>query len=157
MKKVFRYSKLYYLVLMFIGYICFIFVKGFLYEAFPIENYAYSSVLLVLAILIIGAFIQFWRNTAVKIITDSNSIEIRKPFHSVKFSWEELSEFGKIRRVAPKVGGYWVYYIKGRFRDKKIVLGVKGLKNLEDIVPYILFKAYKAKIVNIQKAEKIEN
>ena len=157
MKKVFKYSKLYYLVLIFIGCICFIFVKGFLYEAFPIENYAYSSVMLVLVILIIGAFIQCWRNTAVKIITDSNSIEIKKPFHSVKLSWEELSEFGKIRRIAPKVGGYWVYYIKGRSRDKKIMLGVKGLKNLEDLIPYILFKAYKAKIVNIQKAEKIEN
>ena len=49
-----------------------------------------------------------------------------------------------------------MYYIKGRLRDKRIVLGVKGLKNLEDLVPYILFKAYKAKVVNIQKAEKIE-
>jgi hypothetical protein len=144
-------------VLLVIGYIFFIFVKGFLYEAFPIENYAYSSILLVLIILIIGAFIQYWRDAAVKIITDSNSIEIRKPFHSVKFRWEEISEFGKIRSIAPRVGGYWVYYIKGRLRDKKIVLGVKGLKNLEDLVPYILFKAYKAKVVNIQKAEKIEN
>ena len=90
------------------------------------------------------------------IITDSNSIEIRKPFNSVKFRWEEISEFGKIRRIAPRLGGYWVYYIKGRLRDKRIVLGVKGLKNLEDLVPYILFKAYKAKVVNIQKAERIE-
>ena len=91
-----------------------------------------------------------------KIITDSNSIEIRKPFYSVKFRWEEISEFGKIRRIAPRFGGYWVYYIKRTLRDKKIVLGVKGLKNLEDLLPYILFKAYKAKVVNIQKAEKIE-
>jgi hypothetical protein len=157
MKKVFRYSKAYYLVLLFLGYISFIFVKGFLYEAFPIENYGYSFVMLVLVILIIVAFIQYWRNTAMKIITDSKSIEIRKPFRSLKFNWEEVSEFGKIRRIAPKVGGYWVYYIKGRSREKKIVLGVKGLKNLEDLVPYILFKAYKAKIVNIRKAEKIEN
>ena len=78
-----------------------------------------------------------------KIITDSTSIEIRKPFHSFKLSWEEVSEFGKFRRIAPKVGGYWVYYIKGRFRDKKIVLGVKGLKNLEDLVPYILFVSFR--------------
>jgi len=156
MKKVYRYSRLYFLVFLPIVYIGFILVKSLLHEAFPIENYAYSSILLVLVILVIGAFIQYWRNTAVKIITDSDSIEIRKPFHSVKFRWEEISEFGKIRRIAPKFGGYWVYYIKGMLRDKRIVLGVKGLKNLEDLVPYILFKAYKAKVVNIQKAEKIE-
>ena len=51
MKKVFRYSKLYCLVLLLIGYIGFIFVKGLLYEAFPTENYAYSLVLVVLVIL----------------------------------------------------------------------------------------------------------
>lgn len=157
MTKVFRYSRFYYLGLLFFGFPAFFLVKGFLYEAFPVKNYAYSSILLVLVILIIGAFIQYWRDAAVKIITDSNSIEIRKPFHSVKFKWDEISEFGKIRRIAPRVGGYWVYYIKGRLRNKRIVLGVKGLKNLEDLVPYILFKAYKAKVVNIQKAEKIEN
>lgn len=139
------------------GYIGFILVKGFLFEAFHTDNYAYSIVLVLLVILIFAGVIQCWRNTAVKIITDSNTIEIRKPFHSIKLSWEEISEFGKIRRVAPKVGGYWVYYIKGRLRNKKIVLGVKGLKNLEDLVPCILFKAYKAKIINIQKAEQIEN
>jgi len=91
----------------------------------------------------------------VKIITDSNSIEIRKPFQTVKLSWEEISEFGKYRKVAPYLGGFWVYYIKGGIRNKRIVLGIKGIKNLEDLVLYILFKAYKAKIVNIQKAEKI--
>ena len=159
MKKYFQYSKLYYLVLLFLSYIGFIFVKGFLHEAFPIENYAYSFVLLALVILIIYAFIHCWRDIAVKIITDSSSIEIRKPFHSDKWSWEDISEFGKYRRIAYGYGGggYWVYYIKGGFRDKKCVLGTKSLKNIEDLVPYILFKAYKAKIVNIQKAEKIEN
>jgi hypothetical protein len=130
-------------------------VKGFLYEAFLVENPISSTVLVILAILIIGGLIQYWRNIEMEIITDSNTIVIRKPFKTVKFGWEEISEFGKIRRVAPKVGGYWVYYIKGGLCHKKIVLGVKGLKNLENLVPYILFKAYKAKIVNIQKAEKI--
>ena len=105
------------------------------------------------------AFIQYWRGIEIQIITDANTIEIRKPFNSVKWSWEDISEFGKYRRIAYGYGGggYWVYYIKGGLRHKKSVLGTKGLKNLEDLVPYILFKAYKAKIVNIQKAEKITN
>jgi len=154
-KKVFRYSRLYYLGLLFVGFIGFILVKGFLYEAFPVESYTYSIVLVVLVILIIASFIQYWRNTAVKIITDASTIEIRKPFQAVKMRWEEISEFGKYRKVAPYVGGFWVYYIKGGLRNRKTVLGAKGLINLEDLVPYILFKAYKAKIVNIQKAEKI--
>ena len=89
------------------------------------------------------------------IITDADTIVISKPFRSLKYSWEEISEFGKFRRVAPYVGGYWVYYIIGGLKKKRTILGVKGLKNLEDLVPYILFKAYRARIVNIQKAENI--
>ncbi|MEJ2170762.1 MAG: hypothetical protein P8X90_35150, partial [Desulfobacterales bacterium] len=97
------------------GYIGFILVKSLLYEAFPIENYAHSLVFLVLVFLIIAAFIKCWQEIAVKIFTDSDSIEIRKPFHSVKFCWENISEFGKYRRISYNYGGggYWVYYIKG--------------------------------------------
>jgi hypothetical protein len=157
MTKVFRYSRVYYLGLLFFCIPSFFLVKGFLYEAFPIENYAYSIILVVLVILIITGPIHYWQNTAVKIITDTNTIEIRKPFNSVKWRWEEVSEFGKYRRIAPYVGGYWVYYIRGGLRNRKSVLGVIGLKKLEDLVPYILFKAYKAKVVNIQKADKITN
>jgi hypothetical protein len=155
MTKVFRYSRFYYLGLLFIGFPSFFLVKGFLYEAFPVENYAYSIILVVLVLIIIAGFFSYWQNTAVKIITDTNTIEIRKPFNSVKWSWEEVSEFGKYRRIAPYGGGYWVYYIKGGIRNRKSIIGATGLKNLEDLVPYILFKAYKAKVVNIQKAEKI--
>ena len=157
MKKIFRYSRIYYLGLLFFGFPAFFLVKGFLYEAFPVENYVYSMILIILVFFIVAGFIQWWRSIEMKIITDASTIVIRKPFKSVKLNWEEVSEFGKYRRIAPYVGGYWVYYIKGGLRNKKTVLGVKGLKNLEDLVPYILFKAYKAKAVNIQKAEKITN
>jgi hypothetical protein len=130
-----------------------------LYEAFPLENFVYSFIFIFLVILICWALIQYWRSIEVQIITDANTIEVRKPFNSVKWSWEDISEFGKYRRIAYGYGGggYWVYYIKGGLRNKKTVLGSKRLKNLEDLVPYILFKAYRAKIVNIQKAEKITN
>jgi hypothetical protein len=159
MKKIFRYSRIYYLVLLLVCFPAFILVKGFLYEAFPVENYIYSIVLVFFITAIISFLIHILRGIAMTIATDENTIEIRKPFKSVKWNWEEISEFGKLRRIAyhPGGGGYWVYYIKGGLGNKKIILGSKGLKNLEDLVPYILFKAYKAKIVNIQKAEKIEN
>ncbi len=159
MSNVFRYSRLHYIPLFFLGFVCFILVKGFFYEAFPVENYIYSTVLVLLATIILGGFIEYWRNVEMCIITDASSIEIRKPFNSVKLRWEEISEFGKYRRIAYGYGGggYWVYYIKGMSSNKRTTLGSKGLRNLEDLVPYILFKAYKAKIVNIQKAEKITN
>ncbi len=159
MKKIFRYSRIYYLVLLLICFPALILVKGFWYEAFPVENYIYSIILVVFITAIIAILIHTWRVITMKITTDANTIEIRKPFKSVKWNWEEITEFGKLRRIAYHHGGggYWVYYIKGGSGNKKIILGVKGLKNLEDLVPYILFKAYKAKIVNIQKAEKIEN
>ncbi len=159
MSKVFRYSRLHYIPLFFLGFACFVFIKGFLYEAFPIENYIYSTVLVVLVAIILVGFIEYWRNIEMRIITDANSIEIKKPFNSVKLSWEEISEFGKYRRVAYGYGGggYWIYYIKGRSSNRRTTLGSKGLRNLEDLVPYILFKAYKARIVNIRKAEKITN
>ena len=155
MTKTFRYSRFYYLGLLIFGFPVFFLVKGFLHEAFPVDSYASSIIFTLLALLLIAGFIQWWRNIAMKIITDADTIKISKPFKSVKYNWEEISEFGKFRRVAPYLGGYWVYYIIGGLQNKRTILGVKGLKNLEDLVPYILFKAYKAKIVNIQKAENI--
>ena len=138
MKKVYRYSRFYYIGLLLVGLIGFILAKGFLYEAFPVENYAVSIFFALLALLIIAGFVQYWRSITMKIITDSDTIIISKPFKSVKYRWEEISEFGKFRRVAPYVGGYWVYYLKGGLRNRKSVLEVRGLKNFEDLVPYIL-------------------
>lgn len=157
MTRIYRYSKYHYLGILAFGFPAFLLVKGFLYEAFAAESYASSIIFSMLALFIVAGFVQWWRYIAIKIITDSDSIIISKPFKSVCYRWEEVSEFGKVRRVAPYVGGYWVYYIIGGSQNKKTLIGVKGLKNLEDLVPYILYKAYKAKIVNIQKAENISN
>jgi hypothetical protein len=100
--------------------------------------------------------IQFWRGISTKITTDSNGIRIKRPFKSIHLKWNEISEFGRYRRLAPYVGGFWVYYLRGNNPGKKkIILGARGLKDLEDLVLYILFKAHKAKIVNIQKAQKV--
>lgn len=134
----------------------FFLIKGFLNEAFPIESYAYSLLLLSLVLLLIFILIQYWRGTATKIITDSNEIKIKRPFQSVNLKWNEVSEFGRYRRVAPYVGGFWVYYIRSsNFRNKRIILGARGLKNLEDLVLFILFKAHNANIVNVQKAQRV--
>lgn len=119
MKKIFRYSRIYYLGLLFFGFPAIFLAKGFLYEAFPVENYLYSMILIILVFFIVAGFIQWWRSIEMKIITDASTIVIRKPFKSVKLNWEEVLEFGKYRRIAPYVGGYWVYYIKGGLRNKK--------------------------------------
>lgn len=157
MNQIFRYSRFHYFGLLILGLVGILLVKGFLYEAFPVENYAYSIVSVLLAVFIITGLIQYWRNIALKIIIDPNRLVIRKPFKSLHLDWDEISEFGKFRRVAPPVGGNWVYYIKDGAGNKKIILGAKGVQNIEDLVLSILLKACKAKIVNIKVDENMKN
>lgn len=156
MQKVYKYSRWSFLFFIIFGPFFFLLIKGFLYEAFPIESYAYSLLLLSLVVLLIFILTQYWRDLSTKIITDSEGIRIKRPFKSIKINWNEIVEFGRYRRIAPYVGGFWVYYLRcSNRRNKKIILGARGLKNLEDLVLYILFKAHNANVVNVQKAQKV--
>ena len=134
--------------LVILGAFCFLLIKVFLNEAFPIKSYIYSLVLLSLLLLSIFSIIQYWRGIATKIITDSNGIRIKRPFKSIDLDWGEIFEFGRCKRMEAYVGRFWVYYLRGgKLGNKRIILATRGLKNLEDLVLYILFKAPNVKIV----------
>jgi hypothetical protein len=158
MRKIYKYPRWKFLAFLILGPLLFLFIKGFLYEAFPVENYTYSSILVLLVSFLAVYLIQAWRDLSTKIIADSSGIIIKRPFKSYYISWKEITEFGRYRRVAAYVGGFWVYYLRSSaIGNKKITLGTKGLKDLEDLVLYIIFKAYNANLVNVQKAQKVSD
>ena len=155
MYQIYRYSRFHYFGLLILSLVGILLVKGFLSEAFPIENYTYSLLSVLLVVFLIGGIIQYWRNIALKVITDPNRLIISKPFKSIKLKWEEISEFGNFRRVVPPLGGNWIYYVKDASRKRKIVIGARGLQNIDELVLCIFLEACAAKIVNFQEYEKI--
>ena len=130
------------------GAFSFLLIKSFLNKAFPVESYTYSLVLLSLLLLLIFGIVQYWRGIATRIITDSKGIRIKRPFKSINLDWNEISEFGRCRGIEAYLGRFWVYYLRGsNLENKRIILATRGLKNLEELVLYILFKAPNMKIV----------
>ncbi len=156
MEKIFKYPKRSYL---FIGILVIIFFplsKGLIYESFPIENYAFSIISISLVSFILYLVFITWQSSATVVKTTSEEITIKKPFKSISLKWNDIFEFGRFRKVAYPIGGYWCFYIKSREIDsQRILVATENIKDVRALIATIFLKASNAKFVTICNLSKI--
>jgi hypothetical protein len=148
-KKTFKYPVLQRLFIIFIIPPIVILSYGFFRDAFPIENYLYSGLCLVVSAIFATIILYALNEQFVKIIIDDKGISIKKFYNSYSANWEDIVEYGRDR-----VMGYyrylWRYYIKvNGYNDKKFVIFYEGSKELKMLNAHIISKSNNAKLNNI--------
>lgn len=95
---------------------------GFFRHAFPIEHYLFSSICLFVAMGFLFALLNLFNSMSLRIIENQKGLNIKKIFGSYSIQWDEISEYGRERRLV-FCGYVWAYYFKkNQFGDKKFLL-----------------------------------
>jgi hypothetical protein len=126
-----------------------IFSYGFFREAFPIENYLFSILCIIVSTLFAAITIRTLNASFVKIIVNEKGISIKKIYNSYSANWEDVIEYGRDRVMA--YGCYiWRYYIRiTGHGDKKCEICREGLKELRRLSAHIIIKSKNAKFNNV--------
>jgi hypothetical protein len=149
MKNTFSYKRgkliLGYTFCIFFIFMAYIFFRGFLQL-----NEALSSIIWFL--ICIGALsisIYIWNETQVRIITNDDSILIKKLFNTITFNLDDVIEYGR-DTYRTRTSNSWRYYVVlNSAKGKKIVVFREGLRDIKVISAYIIAKAKNARLVNI--------
>jgi hypothetical protein len=122
---------------------------GFIRDAFPVENYLYSILCMVVSIAF-GAFSmhilnEFW----VKILINNEGISVKRLYKSYCANWEDIVEYGRYQTFG-RGGDNWRYYLKiSGYGDKKFLICSQGIKDLKRLNAHIIAKVKTAKFNNI--------
>ena len=148
-----KFSKFFFLGILFFGLPAVLFTIGFIHEAFPVENFTYSFIWLLVWILFTFPLFNYWRHLRKIVFADTYGIGIRMLFTNLYFEWKDLNEIGRFKRVTyPRLGGGdWVYYIKVGINNKKYILGNLSMTNIEQLVQFCITKIGKERAVNLNK------
>jgi hypothetical protein len=122
---------------------------GIIQDAFPVENFQYSVICIIVSIAFALFSIQILAEYWVEIIVDTERISIKRLYRSFSSTWEEIEEYGRDQPFGYGDGN-WRYYIKTIGRgDKKIKICHQRLPGLERLNSYIISKLRVEKINNI--------
>jgi hypothetical protein len=156
MERIFKYPKRSYLFAVILIIILFPIAMGLIYDAFPVENFAFSIISLFLVILFMYLVFAVWRSSATVVRTTSEEITINKPFKSISLKWRDIFEFGRFRKVAYPIGGYWCFYIKSREIDaERILVATEHIQDVRALLATIFLRASNARFLSIHNRSRI--
>jgi hypothetical protein len=146
MVETFKYSAIHRLAVILIISPTAILSYVFFRKAFPIENYRYSGISIIVSIFF-GIFtIHILKEHFVNIIIDKKGISVRKFYNSYSANWEDIVEYGKDQPFGYG-GNNWRYYLKIKECDhKKFAICRQDLKEINRLNALIITKLNRCRI-----------
>lgn len=145
----FKYGSIRRLLVIFIILPGIIVSYGIIQDAFPIENYLYSMLCIVVAISFAIFAIHIISEIWVTIIIGEKGISIKKLYNSYSANWEDIIEYGRDQPFG--YGGVnWRYYLKiSGYGDKKFKICHEKLREMKRLNAHIISKLKSARLNNI--------
>ena len=122
---------------------------GIIQDAFPLENFLYSFLCIIVSVsfglFAIHILNEFW----VKIVINYKGISVKKLYNSHSVKWVDIVEYGREQPFGYGRGN-WRYYIKSmRYGDKKIKICHGKLKETRRLNAHIISKLDPSRLNNI--------
>ena len=122
---------------------------GTIRDAYPVENYLYSILCIVVAVSFALFAIVIMNQFLVKITIDKDGISVKKLYNSYSAKWEDIAEYGRDQPFGYG-GRNWRYYLKiSAYGDKRIKIYNGRLREWKKFNAHIISKLEDSKLHNI--------